>query len=49
MVIKYFENHTLFYKNKHYKKMEAQVAPKNKNKVRTMRRSDQLIGNINKQ
>ena len=29
--------------------MDAQVVPKNKNKLRTIRRSDQLIGNEKKQ
>ena len=49
MVIKNFENHTLFCKSELYKKMNAQVVPKIKNKVRTIGRSDQLIGNKNKQ
>ena len=48
MVIKYFENHTLFCKKRLFKKADAQVVPKNKNKERTIRLSDQLIGNKNK-
>ena len=48
MVIKYFENHTLFCRNRIYKKSDAQFVSKNKNKVRTIRSSDQLIENKNK-
>ena len=48
MVITHVENHTLFCKNKLYEEMDAQFVPKNENKVRTIRRSDQLIGNKNK-
>ena len=45
MVIRYFENHTLFCKNKLYEKMDAQLVPKNENKIRTIRRSNQFFGN----
>ena len=48
MVKKYFVNHTLFCKNKLCNKPDAHVVPENKNKVRTIRRSDQLIRNKNK-
>ena len=48
MVIKYFQDHTLLCKNKLYSKTDAQVVPKNKTKVRTIRRSDQLIANKDK-
>ena len=48
MIITYFENHTLFCKNKLYEKMDAQFVPKNQNKLTTIRRSDQLIGNKSK-
>ena len=48
MVIKCFENHNLFWKNKLYKKIDHQVVLKNKNKVKTIRSSDQFIGNKNK-
>ena len=48
MAIKYFKDHTLFCKNKLYNKTVAQVVLKNKNKVRTIRRSDHLIANKNK-
>ena len=43
MVIKYFENRTLFCRNNLHEKTDAQVVPKNKNKVRTIRCSDQLM------
>ena len=49
MTITYFEIRILFQMNKLYEKMDAQVAPKNENKLRTIRRSDQLIGNEKKQ
>ena len=49
MTITYFEIRVLFQMNKLYEKMDAQVVPKNKNKLRTIRRSDQLIGNEKKQ
>ena len=48
VVIKYFEAHTLLCKNKLYNKTDAQVVPKNKKKLRTIRRSDQLIANKDK-
>ena len=48
MVIKYFENHTLFCRNKLYKKTDAQVVPKNKNKIRAIISSNQFIENKNK-
>ena len=40
--------HTLFCKNKLYEEMDAQCVPKNENKVRRIRQSNQLIGNKNK-
>ena len=49
MTITYFEIRVLFQMNKLYEKMDAQVVPKNENKLRTTRRSDQLIGNEKKQ
>ena len=49
MTITYFEIRVLFQMNKLYEKMDVQVAPKNENKLRTIRRSDQLIGNEKKQ
>ena len=48
IVIKYFEDYTLLSKNKLYNKTDAQVVPKNKNKVRRIRRSNQLIANKDK-
>ena len=49
IVITYFENHILLCKNKLYEKMDAQVVPKYESQLRTIRHSDQLIGNESKQ
>ena len=47
--ITYFENHTLFCKNKLYEKVDAQIVPKIENQLRAFIRSDQLIGNKDRQ
>ena len=49
MVMTYFESLNFFCKNKLYEKMDVQLVPKNENKLRTIRGSDQLIGNKSKQ